>query len=247
MTYSQDELLICTLARQLRDYEVIAVGNNSPVPAAAALLARELHAKHASVYILGQPDWPFDGTKEFFDFMQRGGIDVFFLSGAQIDSFGNINLHVIGGYHSPKVRLPGGAGSAVVYFTCKRILLFKTDHTVKGFPEQLDFATAVSRSEPHVSRSGRLEGVFTPLGVLKPTGTDHRLQLAATAPGVTATEVQARTGFDLGTIDHVPELEPPSLQELELLRTVVSVKLEPIYPLFTQQTFGEYLVVANNS
>ncbi|MEW9702699.1 CoA-transferase [Paenibacillus sp. SI8] len=245
MSYSSVEALICQLARQLRDDEVIGVGNHSPIPAAAALLAKSLHAKNASVYILGQPDWPFEGTKEFFDLMQRGGIDVFFLSGAQIDSYGHINLHVIGDYAVPKVRLPGGAGSGVVYFMCKRIVLFKTDHGVKGFPEQLDFVTSVSTSEPGVYRNSELVGVFTPLGVLKPTGPNHRLQLAATVPGVLPADVQARTGFDLGIDEQsgsqVPVLEAPTELELDTLRSIVSVGLLPIYPVFAKQTFGEFL------
>ncbi|MNI07837.1 3-oxoadipate CoA-transferase subunit B [compost metagenome] len=245
MSYSPDEALICYLSRQLRDHEVIGVGNNSPIPAAAALLAKMLHAKSASVYILGQPDWPFEGTKEFFDWMQRGGIDVFFLSGAQIDCYGHINLHVIGDYAAPKVRLPGGAGSGVVYFMCKRIVLFKTDHGVKGFPEELDFVTSVSSSEPSVYRHSELVGVFTHLGVLKPTGPNHRLQLAATVPGVLPAEVQEKTGFDLGiddqTVRQTPVLEPPSDVELETLRSHVSRDLLQIYPVFTQQTFGQLL------
>ncbi|SDE28636.1 Coenzyme A transferase [Paenibacillus sp. UNCCL117] len=166
--YSREEWLICLLARQLRSGETIGVGNQSPVPAAAALLAQELHAPGSTAYILGQPDWPFEGTEEFFAYMQRGGIDVFFLSGAQIDAYGNINLHAIGGYGRPKVRLPGGAGSGVVNYVCRRILLFKTDHGPKGFPEKLDFVSSAAYSAPQVFRRGRVEGVFTPLGVLRP-------------------------------------------------------------------------------
>ena len=101
---------------------------------------------------MGSEEWRFEGTKEFFDFMQRGGVDVFFLSGGQIDQWGNINLHVIGDYTKPQVRLPGGAGSAVVYFMCKRIFLFKTDHNPKGFVKQVDFITA--RADPTLVCSG---------------------------------------------------------------------------------------------
>ncbi|WP_152401426.1 CoA-transferase [Paenibacillus cellulositrophicus] len=235
-SYSEEEWLICLLSRQLKDHEVVAVGNNSPIPAAASLLARALHARQTEVYILGQPDWPFEGTKEFFDWMQRGTVDVFFLSGAQIDRSGNINLHVIGNYEAPKVRLPGGAGSAVVYFMCKRILLFKTDHTRKGFPEKLDFVTSVARSSQDVFRRGQLEGVFTPLGILKPQDEDHLLRLTAVAPGVTASEVQAQTGFDLGIErgDYL-ELQPPTSLELNTLRSAVAKELQSIYPEFAKQ------------
>ncbi|MDF2814967.1 MAG: gctB, partial [Paenibacillus sp.] len=232
-----DELqLICTLSRQLRDREVIAVGNQSPIPAAAALLAKGLHASEATVFILGQPDWPFEGTQEFFDLIQRGGVDVFFLSGAQIDRYGNINLHVIGDYDHPRVRLPGGAGSAVVYLMCRRIFLFKTDHTVKGFPEQLDFVTSVSRSEPSVYRRGQLEGVFTPLGVLKPLGSHGELVLTEVTPGITPEMVHQNTGFHLkvqtSQAQPIPEAAPPTADELRVLRHIVYERLIAIYPDF---------------
>ncbi|NHN29148.1 CoA-transferase [Paenibacillus agricola] len=246
-SYSQDELLICMLARELRDHEVIGVGNNSPVPAAAALLAKALQAPSAILYILGQPGWPFEGTGEFFNLMQRGGIDVFFLSGAQIDAYGNINLHVIGNYNQPKVRLPGGAGSAIVYFMCKRILLFKTDHNAKGFPEELDFATSVSSSQPYVHRPSQLAGLFTPLGIFRPAAITKeaeagRLQLTHTAPGVQAHFVQAQTNFDLklaASGEPIPETAAPSAEELATLRGVVSGQLEQIYPEFARQTFSK--------
>lgn len=243
--YSTEEALICHLARELRNNEVIGVGNNSPIPAAAALLAKSLHAQEASVYILGQCDWPFQGTREFFELMQRGGIDVFFLSGAQIDAYGRINLHAIGDYAKPKVRLPGGAGSGVVYFTCKRVLLFKTDHGVKGFPEQLDFATAGPTAEEGVYHRGGLIGVYTPLGILKPSGAQGRLELAATTAGVQPAEVQSRTGFDLGLKRRgaaaIPELAPPTALELSTLRYEVADALSRIYPLFVRQYFGLYV------
>jgi glutaconate CoA-transferase subunit B len=226
--------LICSLSRQLRNHEVIAVGNQSPIPAAAALLAHSLHAPDTTLYILGQPDWPFEGTKEFFDLIQRGGVDVFFLSGAQIDRYGSINLHVIGEYKRPKVRLPGGAGSAVMYLMCPRILLFKTDHTVKGFPEKLDFVTSSATSEPSVYRRGQLAGVYTPLGVLKPDGPDGELVLSELTVGITAETVQANTGFalQLGEVRPVPEVDPPAPDELYALRHVVYEKLFAIYPEF---------------
>jgi glutaconate CoA-transferase subunit B len=234
MNYSNDEFMICSLARQLKDGEVIAVGNNSPLPAAASLLARAMHAAKSTVYIIGQADWPFEGTKEFFDFMQRGRVDVFFLSGAQIDAYGNINLHVIGDYAAPKVRLPGGAGSAVVYFCCKRILLFKTDHHVKGFPEKLDFVSSVSSSKPHIYRNSQLEALITPLGILKPSGDGGRLQLHETAPGIKAEEVQSQTGFDLKLFADVTIADAPSTKELTILRTLVSQQLQSTYPEFAK-------------
>ncbi|MFK7697408.1 CoA-transferase [Paenibacillus sp. HJGM_3] len=237
--YTDEQFLICSLARQLRDGETIAVGNLSMIPAAAALLAQATHAPRSTVYMLGQPGWPFDGTKEFFDFMQRGGVDVFFLSGGQIDRYGGINLQAIGDYRRPKARLPGGAGSAVVAFVCKRVLLFKTDHTVKGFPERLDMTTSTFAQAEDVWRRGRLDGVFTPLGTLRPTPPDGALRLTETAPDWAPEQVQARTGFDVRAgADGIARAGPPTPAELEALRSAVFERLLPVYPVFARSALG---------
>ena len=68
----------------------------------------------------------------FFDLAQAGRLNVFFLSGAQIDGQGNINLMAIGPYDKPKVRLPGGAGSAILAYVVERVVLFKTEHDGPG-------------------------------------------------------------------------------------------------------------------
>ena len=51
-----------------------------------------------------------DGSRELFDCAGQGRVDVFFLSGGQIDGEGNINLVTIGDYEHPKVRFPGSFG-----------------------------------------------------------------------------------------------------------------------------------------
>jgi glutaconate CoA-transferase subunit B len=241
MEYTVEELMICTLSREINDGEVIGVGTNSPIPAAASLLAKSLHAIHSNAYILGSDDWPFEGTKGFFDSIQRGEVDVFFLSGGQIDRWGNINLHVIDDYDTPKVRLPGGAGSAMVYFMCKRILLFKTDHTPRGFVNQVDFISSTAQSDERTYRRGQLDGVFTPLGVMRLSAIHSSLYLDAVMPGIKVEEVQKQTGFDLRTEGNVPQIPAPSAEELYTLRTVVKEKLQKIYPEFTKRSVGQVI------
>ena len=58
---------------------------------------------------------------------------LFFLSGARIDGQGNINLMAVGAYDQPKVRLPGGAGSAILAYVVERVVLFKTEHAAGGW------------------------------------------------------------------------------------------------------------------
>ena len=47
-----------------------------------------------------------DGARELFDCAGQGRIDVFFLSGGQIDGHGNVNLVSIGDYDAPEGALP---------------------------------------------------------------------------------------------------------------------------------------------
>src|SRR5690606_14554372 len=99
---------------------------------------------------------------DIFDLSARGALDVAFLSGAQIDGYGRLNLSAIGPYDKPKVRLPGGAGSAALLPTVKRGVLWKTNHDKRSLVEKLDIVTA----------SGNTEYVITPLGIFKRTEKD---------------------------------------------------------------------------
>src|ERR1700727_3670464 len=92
------ELLADTICRLIGDVRHVAVGASSPIPATAALLARERGRGKPYVSLLGSRDHTFftDGARELFDCAGQGRIDVFFLSGGQIDGEGNINLISVG-------------------------------------------------------------------------------------------------------------------------------------------------------
>ena len=53
-------------------------------------------------------------------FLQAGWVDVGFLSGSQVDKYGNINTTVIGDYDKPKSRLPGSGGANPIGSLAKR-------------------------------------------------------------------------------------------------------------------------------
>ena len=65
-----------------------------------------------------------------------------FLSGAQVDRFGNLNSTVIGPYQSPKVRLPGSGGATEIATDCDRIFIVMR-HGPRAFVGQLDFLTSL--------------------------------------------------------------------------------------------------------
>ena len=152
---SVDEFLAFHISREVRDHERTAVGTLSPVPLLGVLHAHASHASRGKFFLLGSGETPAtDGSKELFDLAQRGKLDLFFLSGAQIDRKGNLNLTCIGPYDAPKVRLPGGAGSAMLYYMTKRVVLFTLAHSPRIFVEKCDFVTSAASTPGYVWRRG---------------------------------------------------------------------------------------------
>jgi glutaconate CoA-transferase subunit B len=233
-----EEMMIAAIACEVRDGKTTAVGTLSPIPAAACLLAHHTTAPGSAILILGDPLWPIDrGTSQLFDMAQRGLIDLFFLSGAQIDRRGNINLHVIGDYYRPKVRLPGGAGSAVLYYVAHRVILFKTTHTRRDFVPQVDFITSPGYT-PQLSSSFRPGGpykVVTPLAVMAFDRQKGIFELESVHPGVTVEQVLENTGFELVVPEAVAETAPLTENQRRILRTTVAAELQRVYPAFSMK------------
>jgi glutaconate CoA-transferase subunit B len=229
-----EETMIGALSRQVKDGDWAACGTLSPLPAAALWLAKLIHAPRAEVFVGGSTDWPFEGEwREFFDLAQAGRINLFFLSGAQIDGQGNTNLLAIGPYHKPKVRLPGGAGSAILAYVVERVVLFKTDHTPRGLVPQVDIRTAPGYT-PELSpwqRPGHFTRLITPKCVfnLAPPAAPR---LASLHPGVTLAEVRDLTGFEFQAPEPIPATPILTTEARDLLYGPVKEKLVQAYPHF---------------
>lgn len=236
------ELMILAISRLLRDGETAATGTLSPIPAAACLLARETHAPALVPLIYGDPEARLtEGLHELFGLAQQGRIDVFFLSGAQIDQQGRINLVVIGDYERPAVRLPGGAGSSMLYALSGRTILFATAHNRRLFVPRVDFITATACDEEGTIpwRRGGLSHVVTPLCVMRFDEGEKRIVLERLLPGASYEEVAANTGFDLGSGRDIPSEPEATGEELALLRGRVRERMRAIYPAFVREVWPD--------
>jgi glutaconate CoA-transferase, subunit B len=235
--YSPEELMAVVISREVRDGETIGVGASSPVPAAGCILAGQLHAPRASIIILGSEEYyPFPaGSSELHFMAQKGEMDLFFLSGIQIDRAGNLNLHVLGNYEDPRVRLPGAYGSAMLYHMARRVILYRTEHTKRTFVEKVDFVTAAGVLPESASREGGPSLVVTPRAVLAWDRERREWTLAAVHPGCTVIDVEENTGFPLRVPQPVSMTPPPTRRELRLLRTWVRDRLRKIYPEFVER------------
>ena len=79
-SFREEELLASSIAGLIGDARHVAVGASSPIPAAAAMLARERGGGRPYVSLLGSRRQNFftDGGRELFDCAGQGRIDVFF-------------------------------------------------------------------------------------------------------------------------------------------------------------------------
>lgn len=226
------------LARLLRNGESTFFGVASPLPMIAALLAKRLHAPDLVILTLPGGVNPSPGNlpvstvdprmlggaaamitlADIFDLSARGRLDTAFLGGVQVDRAGRINMSAIGDPRHPKVRLPGGAGSAALMPTALRTLIWRTRHDTRTFVSALPFVTA----------AGNVDRVVTPLCVLRRVG--GLLTVESIHPYSSADEVRTATGFPLAVDGDTPITPLPTAEELAVLRTVdpggvVSVEL----------------------
>jgi glutaconate CoA-transferase, subunit B len=238
--YRPQELLIDVLAGMLDGLAHVAVGAASPIPGAAAFLARERSGGGLRVSVLGSERHnPFtDGGVELFDCAAQGRIDAFFLGGGQIDGQGNVNLVGVRGYPRSQVRWPGSFGSAYMYFLVPRVILFRAEHTPRVLVPEVEFVSAPGTSPAKVHRPGGPYALVTGRCVFDFDRERGRFRLQTVHPGHSAAEVAANTGFDFDRPPAVPETSAPSAATLALIRGPVGAAIAEIYPRFAAKVLG---------
>ena len=242
--FRDEELLADIIAGLIGDSRHVAVGNASPIPATAALLARERGNGSPYVSLLQSRRHNFftDGARELFDCAGQGRIDVFFLSGGQIDGHGNVNLVSTGDYAHPKVRFPGSFGSAYLYYVVPKVILFRTEHSRRTLVPKVDFISAPGESAANIYRPGGPIALVTNRCLFN--FSSGRFCLASVHPGHTLEEVADNTGFVYDTPAQVSVTPSPSPATLRALREAVAPQLAEVYPQFAAQVFGVKAPVA---
>lgn len=266
-TFSIDEWFVVLLARTIRDREVAFHGFGSPCAQVAMHVARHTHARdmllvEGATYALN-PEPPFipptgnDLTlqqgaayrmrfEEFFDAALRGDVDRMFLSGGQIDRYGNTNVTSIGAGGLPKVKLGGGGGGCNLSATIKHLSLWTTRHrSGRTLVEQCDFVTDMghrTREGTHAElgfTGGGPEWLVTELGVFDYDLEGHA-RLCQIFPDVSVAEIKAATGFELRIAGDLRPVPLPSSGELAALRAVdpLGVRRSEFAPKELERTFS---------
>jgi glutaconate CoA-transferase, subunit B len=242
MTYTASEMMTVAAARLLANDDICFVGIG--LPSAACNLARLTHApKLKLVYESGTletkpqvlPLSIGDGelcetalttvsVPEMFQYWLQGGrITVGFLSGAQVDRFGNLNSTVIGEYARPRVRLPGSGGATEIATNCQRIFIVMR-HGARAFVEKLDFLTSLGHGPTGRERRAlgvRTDGpvlIVTDLCMMRPDPETREFEVVSLHPGVARQQVSDNTGWPVRFAIRVETTPAPSPHELEILR-----------------------------
>jgi glutaconate CoA-transferase subunit B len=240
--YTASELLAVISARLLRDGQVVFAGVG--IPLLAATLAQRRHAPGLTILFEGGTVGAFVepgklppstneqrctrranmvlGSTDVLLLLQRGYVDVGFMGGAQIDQYGNLNSSSIGELGRPVTRLPGTGGGNDIASLTQMIVAMK--HEKRRFVSRVDFITSPGFLSGEDSRraagltAGGTFRVVTDLGLLGFDERSHRMKLLALHPGVTADQVQDNTGFPLLVEADLPTTDPPTANELAVLR-----------------------------
>jgi len=223
LDFTPAEYMTISMARMLEDAENVFMGVASNLPFFAIWLAKKLYNPDLTwLNIPGKvnPE-PLKAPKstvdfEFlhkasssltlsniFDMSARGELDVAFLSGVQIDKYGNFNLSHIPEGNSVKIQFTGGAGSALICATTKRVIFWRTKHDKRAFVDKCPINTA----------TGNIYKVVSPIAVF--AKKDGILNLESINPLSGFQEISENTGF---TVNKAPYTAPPSDEELKLLR-----------------------------
>ncbi len=250
--YTTEELMACAVSRELQDGELGFIGLGTGgrafiyavgIPSVAIELAHHRGVDFIAQYgvklephIPQVPDcltdanllnWPCRAmilVEDCLDMFRRGMMDWGFVSGAQIDPYGNLNSVCIGDQKHPKVRLVGAIAQTDHCAHARHTMIIIPQER-RVFVERVDFISGLGFGdgpgyrERYQHRGGGPGRVVTNLAVLDFHPGTKRMRVQSLHPGVTQEQVKTNTGFALEFPDPTPTTPPPTPEEVELIRT----------------------------
>lgn len=257
-TCTLGEMMIAALARTIEDGSLVFHGFGSPLVQLAMHVAKRTHAPRM-VLVAGatygiDPDPPFLAPttndwvmdrgassaldiEQLFDLAAAGRMGRMFLSGLQIDKWGNCNVTALG-YPDVTMKLPGGGGGGNLSCDANHVTLWTPAHRspadAKGrrrfrLVEACDFITNLGHrgcdGRPGREYGHRGDGpqwLVTELGLFD-FDRDGHARLQAVYPDISVDEVLENTGFTPRLADKVEILPASERSVVELIR-----KLDPL-------------------
>ena len=245
--YGIDELMVVILPRYIQGKMLHWHGGDSYMPMAALRLAKLTHAPDiiycggVTGYMNPDPEYLPEMANDFsycydveayyefehlFDLVERSETRLMFFGGAQIDKYGNVNATLLGSLDNIKVKLAGGGGTGQIMGKHPVVIIWTAAHEKRGghhtVVDKVDFITGHGNPPPGVSYPGEIgpTACVTDLGVFgfdKATGI---MKLEALYPDTTIEMILENTGFKPVIADKVPVVEPPTKEQIDILRRV---------------------------
>jgi len=238
--YTRDELMCVCISRQVRDGEAVGQGIATPLVMAGVILAKLTHAPSILLAsAIGQSvcrDWAPLGLARVEEHWIGKGLSFLtfsevscellprvrlkeFFRPAQVDSRGNFNNVVVGAsYERPQMRLPGSGGIPDVTGYNDKSYLYVPRHSRAVFVEPIDFVSGLGHEARRIDGTG-------PVYLVSNLGQFDfacgRMLLTTFHACESVERIQVKTGFPLEIAPDVHETEPPSAEEVRLLREVI--------------------------
>jgi glutaconate CoA-transferase subunit B len=269
------ELMISALARTVEDGTLVFHGYGSPLVQIALHVAKRSHAPNmvlvagATYGINPRPpfltptsnDWVLDrGAEcaldigELFDLGASGRMGRMFLSGLQIDRWGNANVTMLGNKEL-KLKLPGGGGGCNLSCDAQRVTLWTTAHRCEQAPrerrryrlvERCDFVTSFGHRTADGCTRSELghrglgpQWLVTDLGVFDFNGEGH-LRLRQLYPDTTVEEISENTGFEIAVADDLSTAPLPDAEVVSIIRGLdpLCIHLKELRPHDRERRFA---------
>jgi glutaconate CoA-transferase, subunit A len=243
--FTTDELLAVCLAREYDNSSICSVGSVSPLAMVSYLLAKTTHAPeliiialngglididaHPMSLTLAEPlefgsakvIWGADESYHWY--YQQGRITHEVITVAQLDLRGRTNNAWVDTGRK-RVRLPGQGGMADVANLHQHFILYLTRHSRERFVESVQCCTA---SRGIMTDAERMQADLKPgkvrliseLGIFEINPPEGIFRLVSIHPNVTIEAVKENTGGEFLATDPLPVTDPPSADELRLIRT----------------------------
>lgn len=261
--YTIDELIITCMAREL--HGEVLVSSVTSFGALAAHLAKSTHAPELAV--LATPESGMDVVPlptltlgQFLTDNQRAipltMEDIFdaiftdrfriWINPAQIDQHGNVNISVIGPWERPKVALVGSRGIPEDTSHLSQGLYYLTEHSPRTVVAQVDFISGVGYTpdrRKYLGPHGAPTCLVTNLGVFGWDPSTGRMVPRSLHPGVAPEMVKERTGFPLEIPPDVPVTDPPSAEDVAIIRAADPLEVRKLELLSGKEAAEKFAVI----
>jgi glutaconate CoA-transferase, subunit B len=256
--YSIGEAMIAAIARTIEDGSLVFHGYGSPLVQLAMYVAKRTHAPNmvlvagASYGVNPDPpfltptsnDWVMDrgaacslDIEQLFDLAAAGRMGRMFLSGLQIDKWGNCNVTRLGGTEV-KMKLPGGGGGCNLSCDTQQVTLWTTGHRAAAdssgkrryrLVEACDFVTSLGHRSVDGHRRAELghigggpQWLVTELGLFDFAAGGH-MRMRALFPDVSVEDVLASTEFVPDIAANATTIPAPDAEAVSIVR-----RLDPL-------------------